>query len=111
MSLMADLCKHCKRSNAENKQSTYKFKACIFSNRTTEDVLEWEKWLAIIIKNKPIKTAESKFDLVEAILKGNTLTHWQDFKCIKIAQISKNPDGTDAIFPTKCSQVAEGLPL
>eukprot|EP00957_Ditylum_brightwellii_P113340 8642941-Ditylum_brightwellii.AAC.1 len=30
-----------------SKQSTYKFKAYMFSNGTAEDVLEWEKWLAI----------------------------------------------------------------
>eukprot|EP00957_Ditylum_brightwellii_P126411 9636207-Ditylum_brightwellii.AAC.1 len=52
-----------------SKQSTYKFKAYTFLNRAAKDVLEWEKWLAIAIKNMPIKTAESKFDLVEAILK------------------------------------------
>eukprot|EP00957_Ditylum_brightwellii_P167086 12719793-Ditylum_brightwellii.AAC.1 len=63
-----------------SKQSTYKLKAYMFSNRTAEDILEWEKWLAKIIKNKPIDTAKSKFDLVEAILEGNTLTHWQEFK-------------------------------
>eukprot|EP00957_Ditylum_brightwellii_P112652 8587125-Ditylum_brightwellii.AAC.1 len=51
-----------------SKQSTYKFKAYMFSNRTAEDILEWDRWLVIVIKNKPIKTAESKFDLVEAIL-------------------------------------------
>eukprot|EP00957_Ditylum_brightwellii_P052756 3999258-Ditylum_brightwellii.AAC.1 len=103
MSLMANLCKHYKRSDAEkgsgfnppdipfipkattlkmdnaqefilcvsltSKQSTYKFKAYTFLNRIAEDVLEWEKRLAIIIKNKPIETAKCKFDLVEAILK------------------------------------------
>eukprot|EP00957_Ditylum_brightwellii_P154880 11787833-Ditylum_brightwellii.AAC.1 len=60
-----------------------------------EDVLEWEKWLAIVIKNKQIETAESKFDRVEAILKGNVLTYWQEFKCIKIARIPKILDGAD----------------
>eukprot|EP00957_Ditylum_brightwellii_P132944 10137409-Ditylum_brightwellii.AAC.1 len=54
-----------------------------------KDVLEWGKWLAIVIKKKPIKTAESKFDPVEAILKGNAFTHWQEFKRIKIARIPK----------------------
>eukprot|EP00957_Ditylum_brightwellii_P075497 5738334-Ditylum_brightwellii.AAC.1 len=39
-----------------SKQSTYKFKAYMFSNGTAEDVLEWGKWLAIIIQNKPIET-------------------------------------------------------
>eukprot|EP00957_Ditylum_brightwellii_P205244 15343006-Ditylum_brightwellii.AAC.1 len=52
-----------------SKQSTYKFKAHTFANGTAEDVLEWGKWLAIIIKNKQIKAAKSKLDLVEVILK------------------------------------------
>eukprot|EP00957_Ditylum_brightwellii_P171728 13073572-Ditylum_brightwellii.AAC.1 len=110
-------------------QSTYKFKARTFLNGTAKDVLEWEKWLAIIIQNKPIKKGKSKFDLVAAILKGNVLMHWQEFKCVEIAQIPKNLDRTDsvapgicmetyvlgsseeAIFSLKCGQVAEGLPL
>eukprot|EP00957_Ditylum_brightwellii_P154452 11754156-Ditylum_brightwellii.AAC.1 len=61
-----------------------------------EDVLEWGKRLAIIIKNKPIKTAKSKFDFVEVILEGDALTHWQEFKRVKIARIPKNSDGTDS---------------
>ena len=82
MLLMANLCKHYKRSDAEkgsgfdppaipfipkatalkldnaqefnlcvsltSKQSTFKFKAHMFSNETAEDVLEWEKRLADI---------------------------------------------------------------
>eukprot|EP00957_Ditylum_brightwellii_P177152 13495263-Ditylum_brightwellii.AAC.1 len=109
--LMAILCKHYKRSDAErdsrvnppailfipkdttlktdnaqefnlhvtpaSKQSTYKFKAYTSLNGMTKDVLEWEKWLAITIKNKLIEIAKSKFDLVKAILEGNVLTHWQ----------------------------------
>eukprot|EP00957_Ditylum_brightwellii_P050540 3833022-Ditylum_brightwellii.AAC.1 len=111
MLLMANLCKHYKRSDMEkgsrfnppaipfmfkatrlkinnvqefnlcvsltSKQSTYKFKACTFSNGMAEDVLEWRKQFAIVIKNESIKTAKSKFDLVEAILGGNALMHWQ----------------------------------
>eukprot|EP00957_Ditylum_brightwellii_P125247 9547619-Ditylum_brightwellii.AAC.1 len=68
------------RVSPTSKQSTYKFKSYTFSNGMAEDVLEREKWLAIIIKNEPIKTAKSKFDLVEAILEGNVLMHWQEFK-------------------------------
>eukprot|EP00957_Ditylum_brightwellii_P111734 8521994-Ditylum_brightwellii.AAC.1 len=58
-----------------NKQSTYKFKAHPFLNGMAKDVLEWGKQLAIAIKSKPVKSAKSKFDLVEAILKGNALMH------------------------------------
>eukprot|EP00957_Ditylum_brightwellii_P138138 10530255-Ditylum_brightwellii.AAC.1 len=118
MSLMANLCKHYKRSDVEkgsrfdppaipfipkaitlkmdnvqefnlcvsliSKQSTYKFKAHMFSNGITKD---------------PIKTAKSKFDLVEAMLEGNAPTHWQEFKCIKIVWIPKNLEGTDGVAP------------
>eukprot|EP00957_Ditylum_brightwellii_P188577 14355994-Ditylum_brightwellii.AAC.1 len=82
-----------------SKQSTYKFKAHTFANGTAEDVLGWEKWLVIVIKNKPIKTAKSKFDLVEAILEGDALTHWQEFKRVEIAWIPKNLNGTDGMAP------------
>eukprot|EP00957_Ditylum_brightwellii_P048804 3702642-Ditylum_brightwellii.AAC.1 len=70
----------------------------------TEDVLELEKQLAIIMKNKPIKTAKSKFELVEAILEGDALTHWQEFKCVEIAQILKNLYGTDSVAPGICME-------
>eukprot|EP00957_Ditylum_brightwellii_P041363 3132420-Ditylum_brightwellii.AAC.1 len=93
-----------------SKQSTYKFKAYTFSNRTA-DVLEWEKWLAIVIKNKPIKTAKSKFDLVEAMLKGDALTHWQEFKHVEIVWIPKIQTERTAWLqafawkPTRCDWV------
>eukprot|EP00957_Ditylum_brightwellii_P047204 3585062-Ditylum_brightwellii.AAC.1 len=82
-----------------SKQSIYKFKTYLFSNKTAKDVLEWGKRLAVVIKYKPIETAKSKFDLVEVILKGNTLTHWQEFKRVKIVQIPKNSDRTDGVAP------------
>eukprot|EP00957_Ditylum_brightwellii_P152337 11597187-Ditylum_brightwellii.AAC.1 len=82
-----------------SKQSTYKSKAYMFLNRTAKDVLEWEKQLAMVIKNKLIETTKSKFDLVEAMLKGNVLMHWQEFKPVKIAWISKNLDRTEGMAP------------
>eukprot|EP00957_Ditylum_brightwellii_P184699 14067527-Ditylum_brightwellii.AAC.1 len=118
MLLMANLCRHYKRSDVEkgsrfnppaipfipkattlkmdnaqvfkicvsptSEQSTHKFKAHTFLNGTAED---------------PIKTAESKFDLVEAILKGDVLTHWQEFKHVDIVRIPKNLNGTDSMAP------------
>eukprot|EP00957_Ditylum_brightwellii_P142743 10877212-Ditylum_brightwellii.AAC.1 len=33
------------------------------------------------------------------MLKGNALTHWQEFKRIDFAQIPKNLDGTDSVAP------------
>eukprot|EP00957_Ditylum_brightwellii_P088041 6706522-Ditylum_brightwellii.AAC.1 len=85
-----------------SKQLVYKFKAYTFSNGMAEDVLEWGKWLAIVIKNKPIEIAKSKFDLVEAILEGDALTHWHEFKCVEITWIPKNPDGTDGVAQGIC---------
>eukprot|EP00957_Ditylum_brightwellii_P148706 11321838-Ditylum_brightwellii.AAC.1 len=48
-----------------------------------------------IVKCKPVDTAKGKFDLVEVILGGDTLTHWLEFKRVEITLMSKNPDGTD----------------
>eukprot|EP00957_Ditylum_brightwellii_P076243 5795735-Ditylum_brightwellii.AAC.1 len=53
-------------------------------------------------KNKPIETAKSKFDLVETMLEDNALMHWQEFRCIKIVQIPKNPDRTGGVAPGIC---------
>eukprot|EP00957_Ditylum_brightwellii_P185962 14158011-Ditylum_brightwellii.AAC.1 len=47
------------------------------------------------VKCKPVDTLEGKFNLVEALLEGDTLTHWQKYKFIKIPHKSKNPDGLD----------------
>eukprot|EP00957_Ditylum_brightwellii_P128946 9837225-Ditylum_brightwellii.AAC.1 len=56
-----------------NKKSMYKFKAFTFSNGTPEDVLEWEKKMKKVVKCKPVDTSEGQFNLVEALLKGDTL--------------------------------------
>eukprot|EP00957_Ditylum_brightwellii_P078983 6007165-Ditylum_brightwellii.AAC.1 len=111
MLVTANLRKHYKRSDAERgkgaQSMSYSSKQAVYvqvqglyifkqnSGRRTRV----GKWLAIVIKNKLIEIAESKFDLVGAIHEGNALTHWQEFKCAKIAQISKNLDGTDVVAP------------
>eukprot|EP00957_Ditylum_brightwellii_P141643 10790833-Ditylum_brightwellii.AAC.1 len=87
-----------------SKQSTYTFKDNTLSNGPAEDVLEWETQLTTVIKNKPINTAKSKFDLVEAIFKGNALTHWQEFKRIEIVRIPKNLVGTNGVAPGICTE-------
>eukprot|EP00957_Ditylum_brightwellii_P121974 9301915-Ditylum_brightwellii.AAC.1 len=71
------------------KKSTYKYKAISFCNGSPEDILEWEKKLNKVIKNKPVDAADGRFDLVEALLKGDALTHWQDFKRVETSRISK----------------------
>eukprot|EP00957_Ditylum_brightwellii_P013652 1029107-Ditylum_brightwellii.AAC.2 len=46
-----------------------------------------------IVKCKLVGTVEGKFDLVEAILEGDALTHWLKFKQIEVVRTSKYPDG------------------
>eukprot|EP00957_Ditylum_brightwellii_P155172 11812648-Ditylum_brightwellii.AAC.1 len=48
-----------------------------------------------IVKCKPVDTAEGKFNLVEAILEGDALTHWLDFKWVEVVRTSKTPNGLD----------------
>eukprot|EP00957_Ditylum_brightwellii_P005483 419632-Ditylum_brightwellii.AAC.1 len=58
-----------------NKNSTYKYKVFTFLNGAPENVLEWEKKMNTVVKCKLVDTMEVKFDLVEALLKGDALTH------------------------------------
>ena len=44
------------------KKSTYKYKAITFCNQSPEDVLEWEKKLYKVIKNKPVDAADGHFN-------------------------------------------------
>ena len=39
--------------------------------------------------------ADGRFDLVEALLEGDALMHWQEFKRVEMPRVSKNLDGTD----------------
>eukprot|EP00957_Ditylum_brightwellii_P104729 7981386-Ditylum_brightwellii.AAC.1 len=48
-----------------------------------------------IMKCKLVDTAEGKFDLMEAILKGDALTHWLEFKQDENSRMSKNPNSMD----------------
>eukprot|EP00957_Ditylum_brightwellii_P034167 2589187-Ditylum_brightwellii.AAC.1 len=86
------------------KNSTYKFKAYTFANGSPKNVLEWEKKMQKIIKCKLVDTKEGKFDLVEAILKGDALTHWLELKQVEIVWTSKNPNGMDNPMFTVCLQ-------
>eukprot|EP00957_Ditylum_brightwellii_P093246 7100613-Ditylum_brightwellii.AAC.1 len=62
------------------KKSTYKYKDITFFVRSPEDILEWEKKLNKVIKNKPVDATDGRFNLVEALLEGDALMHWQEFK-------------------------------
>eukprot|EP00957_Ditylum_brightwellii_P015033 1133992-Ditylum_brightwellii.AAC.1 len=57
-----------------------------------------------IVKCKPVDTAEGKFDLVEVILEGDTLTHWLKFKQVEVAHTSKNSNGLDTVRLGMCNQ-------
>eukprot|EP00957_Ditylum_brightwellii_P189559 14429581-Ditylum_brightwellii.AAC.1 len=50
-----------------------------------------------VFKCKPVDMAEEKFDLVEALLKGDAFTHWMEFKCAETTCVSKRPDRTDKL--------------
>eukprot|EP00957_Ditylum_brightwellii_P085825 6528398-Ditylum_brightwellii.AAC.1 len=82
-----------------NKNSIYKNKVFTFLNDTLEDLLEWEKKMNKVIKCKLLDMVEGKFDLVGALLRGDALTCWIEFKYVETMCISKRPDGTDK--PTK----------
>eukprot|EP00957_Ditylum_brightwellii_P151481 11535633-Ditylum_brightwellii.AAC.1 len=56
-----------------------------------------------IVKCKLVDTAEGKFDIVEAILKGDALMHWLKFKQVEIVQTSKNPNGMDMPLLGMCN--------
>eukprot|EP00957_Ditylum_brightwellii_P031533 2391174-Ditylum_brightwellii.AAC.1 len=63
------------RVSTTKKKSMYKYKAITFCNGSQEDILEWEKKLSKVKKNKPVDSADGRFDLVEALLEGDALTH------------------------------------
>eukprot|EP00957_Ditylum_brightwellii_P153412 11676405-Ditylum_brightwellii.AAC.1 len=48
-----------------------------------------------VVKYKPVDTAEGKFDLVEALLEGDALTCWMEFKRAETTRTSKNSDRMD----------------
>eukprot|EP00957_Ditylum_brightwellii_P188026 14314643-Ditylum_brightwellii.AAC.1 len=56
-----------------------------------------------IVKCKPMNMVEGKFDLVEAILKGDALTHWLEFKWVEVARMSKNSNGMDMALLGMCN--------
>eukprot|EP00957_Ditylum_brightwellii_P183323 13964104-Ditylum_brightwellii.AAC.1 len=72
--------------SATKKDNTYKFKAHTFSNSSPKDILEWEKKMTKIEKFELVDMAESKFNLGEAILEGDALTHWLGFKRVEVAR-------------------------
>eukprot|EP00957_Ditylum_brightwellii_P105982 8084287-Ditylum_brightwellii.AAC.1 len=85
------------------KDNTYKFKAHTFSNVSPKDILEWEKKMMKMVKCKLVDMAEGKFDLVEAILKGDALTHWFKFKQVEVECMSKTPNGSDTVPLGMCN--------
>eukprot|EP00957_Ditylum_brightwellii_P190645 14513541-Ditylum_brightwellii.AAC.1 len=56
-------------------------------------------------KNKPVDAVDGCFDLVEALLEGDALTHWQEFKRVETSCTLKNPDGTDTALKDMCNDM------
>eukprot|EP00957_Ditylum_brightwellii_P082555 6276175-Ditylum_brightwellii.AAC.1 len=56
-----------------------------------------------IVKGKLVDTAKGKFDLIEAILEGDALTHWLEFKRVEVAHTSKNSNGLDTAPLEMCN--------
>eukprot|EP00957_Ditylum_brightwellii_P025521 1929278-Ditylum_brightwellii.AAC.1 len=44
------------------------------------ELINWRIWLNHVIWNKPCKSHKSWFDMVEMLLGGKALQHWQQFK-------------------------------
>eukprot|EP00957_Ditylum_brightwellii_P007307 555210-Ditylum_brightwellii.AAC.1 len=56
-----------------------------------------------IVKCKLVDTTEDKFDPVEAILKGDTLTQWLKLKWVEVVHTSKHPNGSDTALLGMCN--------
>eukprot|EP00957_Ditylum_brightwellii_P009072 685681-Ditylum_brightwellii.AAC.1 len=89
--------------SATKKDNTYKFKTCTFLNGLPEDILEWEEKVQKIVKCNLVDTVEGKFELVEAILEGDALTQWLEFKWVEIVRTSKNPDDLNTALSGMCN--------
>eukprot|EP00957_Ditylum_brightwellii_P015540 1171940-Ditylum_brightwellii.AAC.1 len=48
-----------------------------------------------VVKCKPVDMAEEQFDLVEALLEGDALTHWIEFKHVEAMRVSKKSNRTE----------------
>eukprot|EP00957_Ditylum_brightwellii_P032735 2481483-Ditylum_brightwellii.AAC.1 len=57
-----------------------------------------------VVKCNLVDIAEKQFDLVEALLDGDTFTHWQEFKCIKSTHNSNSPVGADTAPKGMCPE-------
>eukprot|EP00957_Ditylum_brightwellii_P141250 10761694-Ditylum_brightwellii.AAC.2 len=83
-----------------NKNSKYKFKVFTFSNGAPKDVLERGKKTEKVVKCKPFDMAEGQFNLVEALLEGEALTHWMEIKHVQTMHVNTRLDRMDE--PAKC---------
>eukprot|EP00957_Ditylum_brightwellii_P055750 4224324-Ditylum_brightwellii.AAC.1 len=54
--------------------------AAKFKSGNPEELINWRIWLNHVIQNKLCKLLESRFDMVEMLLGGKMLQHWQQFK-------------------------------
>eukprot|EP00957_Ditylum_brightwellii_P193141 14706481-Ditylum_brightwellii.AAC.1 len=52
----------------------------MFKLGNPKELINWKIQLDHVIWNKPCKSPESQFDMVEMLLGGKALQHWQQFK-------------------------------
>eukprot|EP00957_Ditylum_brightwellii_P140585 10710367-Ditylum_brightwellii.AAC.2 len=60
-----------------------------------------------VVTCKLVDTAEGQFNLVEALLKEDALTHWMEFKHVKTMHISKRLDRTNKLTKGICKDTCK----
>lgn len=87
------------RSDVKDSDSTYKRSVPIVEIMTVEDAFYWEDEIMRIIKYKPCKEAESRFDMAEIFLSGAALETWKGIKTDICDTDKLAADGTRLVKP------------
>eukprot|EP00957_Ditylum_brightwellii_P072639 5519374-Ditylum_brightwellii.AAC.1 len=64
----------------DTKNNVMKNHVAKFKSGNPEELINWRIRLNHAIWNKPCKSPESQFDMVEMLLGGKVLQHWHQFK-------------------------------
>eukprot|EP00957_Ditylum_brightwellii_P035703 2707231-Ditylum_brightwellii.AAC.1 len=67
-------------TGSDTKNNIMKNCVAKFKSGNPEELINWRIQLNHAIQNKPSKSPESQFDMVEMLLGGEALQHWQQFK-------------------------------
>ena len=62
------------------KSNVTKNRNAKFKMGSPDVLINWRIWLSHVIQNKLCNTQDSQFDMVEILLGGKALQHWQQFK-------------------------------